>query len=65
MYVRNKLYKVLGCKKTLRILQEEYPEGSIKPEIERRRMKLESETGETGVDLQEQLVEELLRKARK
>jgi intracellular multiplication protein IcmB len=64
MKVRNKLYKVLGCKKALEVLQSVYPGGSVKDEIERRKAHLEETlVGEHSTDIEEEIYNELLDRA--
>jgi intracellular multiplication protein IcmB len=63
MRVRNKLYDLLGCRKALQVLQKNYPNGTIKNEIERRKDRIEMTFGESGVDIIEEIVEELKKSA--
>lgn len=63
MKIRNKLYEALGCQRALALLLQEYPDGSIKPEIERRQTKREIFQGEAGIDITDEIFEELLKKA--
>lgn len=58
MRVRNKLYELFGCSKALQLLVLEYPDGSIKPEAERRQTVRELSAGEIGTDILEEIIEE-------
>lgn len=64
MQVRNRLYDILGCKKTLITLTKSYPDGSIKPEIERRQITRETVAGEDAADIVQEIIEELLIEAK-
>lgn len=63
MKIRNKLYETLGCQRALALLLKEYPDGSVKPEIERRQTRREILQGEAGIDITDEIFAELLRKA--
>ncbi len=56
--VRNALYERVGVKKTLDILGKMFP-GGIKPEVERRRLKVASDPDLRNIDVLEQLINEL------
>ena len=64
MRLRNALYDRLGCRKALLLLEMYYPDGSVKPELERRKAKLGDmyDSGQMD-DLEATLLEELLAKA--
>ena len=62
----NALLSRLGCRKALTLLHRYYPGGSIKEEIETRKMQLgERQTDEGGEDIEETILKEMLERARK
>lgn len=64
MRLRNKLYAAIGCQRTLEILQRQYPEGSVKPEIERRKMALDQFDGEAVEDIELSIFKDLLKQVK-
>ena len=63
MRLRNRLCNAVGLEKTLAALVKSYPEGSVKPEIERRKMTLEQFDGEIVEDIEKTIYEEVLKVA--
>lgn len=65
MRLRNRLTKAVGLTKTLRALVQMFPEGSAKPEIERRKLGMEQFDGEVVEDIELTLYEEVLQVAQR
>ncbi len=65
MRVRNRLYETMGCAKALACLARAYPEGTVKEELERRRLAMEARLGEAPEDLADTIVAELEESARR
>ncbi len=61
MRVRTRLYERLGCARALETLVRHFPEGSVRPELERRRQILTAE--DAGRDLVEDIIDELLERS--
>ncbi len=59
MRLRGRLYERLGCARALACLRRAYPEGTVKEELERRRLRAETGPGGRSVDLEEEILEEL------
>lgn len=63
MRLRRKLCDAVGLPKALAALHSCYPEGSVKPEIERRKLALEHFDGEIVEDIEATIYEEILKTA--
>lgn len=60
MRVRNFLYERLGCGRALDVLRQRYPSGTIRDELERRKLLMEAHAGEAAEDPVREIAEELL-----
>ena len=59
MRLRNRLYDRVGCRKALSLLCRYYPEGSVKEELDRRKLRLKLD--DVGRDWEEEIYQELVK----
>lgn len=64
MRVRNKLYQKFGGYLALETLSQQYPGGTIKDELERRRLNITATDGEMAEDIEDEIYSELVTAAR-
>ena len=60
MRLRNRLFESIGSRRTIEVLHRMFPEGSVKPEIERRKLQMEFRDGEASEDLGDAIYEEVM-----